>query len=65
MGGSPVAVHHYADIDLHTAAAAATLSFVLATLPLGMGLVLPSLWVLFAVFQKEPSHGIAPPRQVG
>jgi len=33
-------------------APAAILTFVLATLPLGMRLVLPSLWVLFAVFQR-------------
>jgi cytochrome d ubiquinol oxidase subunit II len=56
----------YPDIDLHTAVApAATLTFVLVTLPPGMGLVLPSLRLLFAVFQKDASHGVAPPRQVG
>src|SRR5712692_2475567 len=33
-------------------APAAILTFVLATLPLGMRLVLPSLWLLFAVFQR-------------
>ena len=56
----------YPDIDLHTAAApAATLTFAHATLLLGMGLVLPSLWLLFAVFQKDTSHSVAPPRLVG
>jgi len=56
----------YSDIDLHTAAApAATLTFILATLPLGMGLVLPSLWLLFAVLRKATSHGVAPPCLVG
>ncbi len=33
-------------------APAAILTFVLATLPLGMRLVLPSLWLLGAVFQR-------------
>ena len=67
MGGSPKAVLPvYPDIDLHTAAAPpATLTLVLATPPLGMGLVLPSLWLSFAVFQKDTSHGVAPPRLVG
>jgi cytochrome d ubiquinol oxidase subunit II len=42
----------YPDISLQaTAAPPATLQFVLATLPLGMGLVVPSLWLLFAVFR--------------
>ena len=49
----------------HGAAPAATLTFVLATLPLGLGLVLPSLWLLFTVFQKDTSDGVAPPRLVG
>ena len=45
----------YPDVLLHAAAAPpATLAFVLATLPLGMGLVLPSLWLLFTVFRDQP-----------
>jgi cytochrome d ubiquinol oxidase subunit II len=45
----------YPDVSLHTTAAPpATLVFVLATLPLGMGLVLPSLWLLFSVFRSHP-----------
>ena len=55
----------YPDIDLQVRAApAAALTFVLATLPLGMGLVLRSLWLLFAVFQRTPRAAL-PPRQVG
>jgi cytochrome bd ubiquinol oxidase subunit II len=42
----------YPDLSLQASAAPpATLGFVLATLPLGMGLVVPSLWLLFAVFR--------------
>jgi cytochrome d ubiquinol oxidase subunit II len=42
----------YPDVTLVGAAApAATLTFLLATVPFGMGLVLPSLWLLFAVFR--------------
>jgi cytochrome bd ubiquinol oxidase subunit II len=48
----------YPDVSLHaTAAPAATLVFLLATFPFGMGLVLPSLWVLFRVFRPgRPRH---------
>jgi cytochrome bd ubiquinol oxidase subunit II len=42
----------YPDVTLVGAAAPpATLAFLLATVPFGMGLVLPSLWLLFAVFR--------------
>jgi cytochrome d ubiquinol oxidase subunit II len=42
----------YPDVTLTAAAAPpATLQFLLATLPIGLGLVLPSLWFLFAVFK--------------
>jgi cytochrome d ubiquinol oxidase subunit II len=45
----------YPDVWLRaTAAPSATLGFVLTTLPLGMGLVLPSLWLLFTVFREAP-----------
>ncbi len=49
----------YPDVTLVGAAAPpATLRFVLWTLPLGMGLLLPSLWFLFAVFKgRNPSAG--------
>jgi cytochrome d ubiquinol oxidase subunit II len=40
----------YPDVTLTgSAAPPATLTFLLATVPVGMGLVLPSLWLLFAV----------------
>lgn len=42
----------FPDVTLVGAAApAATLTFVLWTLPFGLGLLLPSLWLLFAVFK--------------
>jgi cytochrome bd ubiquinol oxidase subunit II len=45
----------YPDLTLAAAAASApTLRFVLITLPFGMALLLPSLWVLFKVFKSEP-----------
>ena len=49
----------YPDVTLTGAAApTATLRFVLWTLPVGMGLLLPSLWFLFAVFKgRNPSVG--------
>jgi cytochrome d ubiquinol oxidase subunit II len=41
----------YPDVTLvGSASPAATLTFLLATVPFGMGLVLPSLWLLLAVF---------------
>lgn len=44
----------YPDVTLQAAAAnPATLRFVLYTLPVGMGLLLPSLWLLFKVFKGE------------
>jgi cytochrome d ubiquinol oxidase subunit II len=44
----------YPDITLHEAAApAATLRFVLYSLPIGLALLLPSLWLLFRVFKTE------------
>ena len=44
----------YPDITLTSAAApAATLRFFLATLPVGLGILLPSLWLLFRVFKAE------------
>jgi cytochrome d ubiquinol oxidase subunit II len=50
----------YPDLSLHAAAAPpATLAFVLGTLPVGLGLLLPSLWFLFAVF-KGRNPAVAP-----
>ena len=50
----------YPDVSLHaTAAPPATLAFVLATLPFGMALVLPSLWLLFRVFRPSPPPNAA------
>jgi cytochrome d ubiquinol oxidase subunit II len=47
----------YPDVSLHAPAAPPpTLTFLVATLPLGMGLVLPSLWLLFRVFRRHPPH---------
>lgn len=44
----------YPDVTLESAAAPdATLRFVLWTLPFGMALLLPSLWLLFRVFKGE------------
>lgn len=44
----------YPDVTLSEAAApAATLKFVLYSLPFGMGLLLPSLWFLFRVFKSD------------
>lgn len=46
----------YPDITLHRAAAPpATIAFLLATLPFGALLLIPSLWLLFQVF-KAPPH---------
>jgi cytochrome d ubiquinol oxidase subunit II len=51
----------YPDVALQaTAAPPATLAFVLASLPVGMGLVLPSLWLLFAVFRDDPATQAQP-----
>lgn len=51
----------YPDVLLDAAAAPpATLAFVLATLPVGMGLVLPSLWLLFTVFRDLPRRAADP-----
>ena len=42
----------YPDMKLHDAAApAATLRFVLYSLPIGAALLIPSLWLLFRVFK--------------
>ena len=42
----------YPDVTLHAAAApAATLQFFLLTVPFGLALLLPSLWLLFSVFK--------------
>jgi cytochrome d ubiquinol oxidase subunit II len=50
----------YPDVLLDaTAAPPATLAFVIAALPLGMGLVVPSLWLLFAVFHGGRVHELA------
>ncbi len=48
----------YPDVTLSEAAApAATLRFLLYSLPFGMGLLLPSLWLLFKIFKGEqPAH---------
>lgn len=44
----------YPDVTLRAAAAPdATLLFVLYSLPIGMALLLPSLWLLFRVFKSE------------
>ncbi len=49
----------YPDVTLSDAAApAATLKFVLYSLPFGMGLLLPSLWLLFKVFKGDPPHAV-------
>jgi cytochrome d ubiquinol oxidase subunit II len=48
----------YPDVSLPaTAAPPATLAFLLATLPLGMGLVVPSLWLLLTVF-RDPTPAV-------
>jgi cytochrome bd ubiquinol oxidase subunit II len=45
----------YPDVSVHRAAAPhATLRFVVYSLPIGMALLLPSLWLLFRVFKAEP-----------
>jgi cytochrome bd ubiquinol oxidase subunit II len=51
----------YPDLTLHDAAAPqATLRALLITLPFGLGLVLPSLWFLFAVFKgRNPAPATA------
>jgi cytochrome d ubiquinol oxidase subunit II len=50
----------YPDLTLSEAAApAATLKFVLYSLPFGMGLLLPSLWLLFRVFKGQQPHAVA------
>jgi cytochrome d ubiquinol oxidase subunit II len=44
----------YPDVSVHRAAAPhATLRFVVYSLPIGMALLLPSLWLLFRVFKAE------------
>ncbi|MBI3864328.1 MAG: cytochrome d ubiquinol oxidase subunit II, partial [Planctomycetia bacterium] len=44
----------YPDITFERAAApSATIAFMLATLPLGLALVVPSLWMLFRVFKSS------------
>lgn len=44
----------YPDLPLHLAAARApTLRFVLYALPVGMAVLIPSLWLLFRVFKRE------------
>ncbi|MDB5355706.1 MAG: cytochrome ubiquinol oxidase subunit, partial [Phycisphaerales bacterium] len=44
----------YPDVTLTSAAApAGTLRFMLASLPVGLALVLPSLWLLFRVFKRK------------
>jgi len=40
----------YPDVTLNQVASDATLRFVLGSLPLGLGLLLPSLWFLFRIF---------------
>ncbi len=48
----------YPDISLSAAAAPpATLRFFLATLPIGLLILLPSLWLLFRVFKAEALEG--------
>lgn len=47
----------YPDVTLASAAApASTLEFVLWSLPFGLGLVLPSFWLLFRVFKGEAAR---------
>jgi cytochrome d ubiquinol oxidase subunit II len=44
----------YPDVSVHRAAAShATLRFVVYSLPIGMALLLPSLWLLCRVFKAE------------
>jgi cytochrome d ubiquinol oxidase subunit II len=46
----------YPDVTLHDAAAPhPTLRFMLYALPVGMALVVPSLWLLFRVFKRQQS----------
>ena len=43
----------YPDVILHDVAAPeATLRFLLYALPIGLGLLVPSLWLLFRVFKR-------------
>jgi cytochrome d ubiquinol oxidase subunit II len=47
----------YPDMPLHQAAAPeATLRFILYAVPLGMLVLLPSLWFLFRVFKSQREH---------
>jgi cytochrome d ubiquinol oxidase subunit II len=62
----------YPDVTLHSAAApATTLKFVLYTLPVGLGLLIPSLIYLFRVFKgehlslREPAEAGAEALEVG
>ena len=54
----------YPDLTAAGAAApASTLALTAATLPIGFGVLVPSLWLLFAVFKRQsvrgnPSRGI-------
>jgi cytochrome d ubiquinol oxidase subunit II len=53
----------YPDVTLQRAAAPpAMLGFVLWTLPIGLGLLLPSLWLLFAVFKGRNPAAAPTPR---
>jgi cytochrome d ubiquinol oxidase subunit II len=56
----------YPEITLTDAAApASTIAFMLATLPFGAMMLVPSLWLLFRVFKGPPArahHGAAPAR---
>ncbi|HET6231579.1 MAG TPA: cytochrome d ubiquinol oxidase subunit II, partial [Longimicrobiaceae bacterium] len=57
LGGWGIAQHPYLiypDVTIASAAApASTLAFLLWSLPFGMALLLPSLWLLFRVFKGE------------
>jgi cytochrome d ubiquinol oxidase subunit II len=53
----------YPDITLRDAAAPApTIAFLLATLPIGGLLLVPSLWLLYRVFKTPADPALAPPR---
>jgi len=47
--------------DLTMAAPRATLAATAATLPIGLGLLVPSLWFLFSVFKGRVPEPIAHP----
>src|SRR5438128_12543832 len=65
MGGSPMADHRLPGHRLGHGGGARSHPHLCPRDPALGGLVLSSLWLLFAVFQKDASYGVAPPRLVG